>query len=124
MTTESLFFRPTKRQVQKPGMEFCFCNTSNANNILVVRALDILSHPNKSLGKENLGASKQASFSHDRPKVRQDAKVEAPGLPNDILGIENGNICSNLFRIATLGAVCHGRGPAADGAAQRFLTSS
>ena len=52
---------------------------------------------------------------HDRPKVRWDAKVEAPGLLNNSLGYQNWNISTKKMGIGSLREVSNGEGPVEEG---------
>ena len=64
-----------------------------------------------------------SSVFQDRPRVTQDAKVEAPRLPNDNFG--NNNliyVCKKEKpRIYNLKAMSNGQGPAAEGVGHKII---
>ena len=59
---------------------------------------------------------------HDRPRVRQDAKVEAPRAPNNKFGHQKEQyMLPKMPRITSLKAMSNGQGPAAEGVAHNII---
>ena len=58
--------------------------------------------------------------SQDRSNVPQDAKVEAPGKPNDNFGTKNLSYVRKYVKNLNLAAMSNGQAPAAEGVAHKM----